>query len=221
MTDQEYLKAVLEDQRLTDDSPEVARLEQVRDDVADLLADEFGSGPELREGGSKAKGTMIREDHDLDLPYYVANDDTSVGETIKEIYENVEAALQTAYKTERKGVAVRLLDAEEGSDLSVDVIPGRFTNGDGGDAFLFPSSTAKERVQTNLETHVSHVRDSGVVDAICLMKLWRTRRGIEVKTFALELLTIDQLEGHASSSLPDQLTRVWTEFRDRMHELTI
>ncbi len=221
MTDQDYLRKVLEGQTLSDDSKELKDLEKHKKDVERLLKRKFGSGPQLREGGSKAKGTMILEAYDLDLPYYFAHEDESGGETIKEIYEKVEKALQEEYRTASKGVAVRLLDAEKDTDFHVDVIPGRFIDGKQGDAFLYPSSTDKERLQTNLTIHVEHVRDSGVVDAIRLLKLWKVRRAIGVKTFALELLTIDILDGKANLTLPNQLKRVWTEFRDNMDTLNI
>lgn len=221
MTDDEYLQKVLEEQTLAKDSDEMAKLEQHRKDVEALLKKEFGSGPKLREGGSKAKGTMVKEAYDLDLPYYFARDDESAGKTIREIFERVETALQRSYRTRRKGVAVRLLDCEQGTDFHVDVAPGRYVDGDDGDAFLYPSTSDKERLQTNLETHVRHVRDSGSTGAVRLLKIWRARRNIEVKTFALELLTIDILVDKKKLALPDQLKAVWTEFRDNLQNRTI
>ncbi|MDP3909850.1 MAG: hypothetical protein Q8Q14_05625 [Gemmatimonadales bacterium] len=221
MTDQEYLQAVLDEQTLAEDGQEIKDLDQHRKEVKSLLTAKFGPRPALREGGSKAKGTMVREAYDLDLAYYFAHQDTSGGETIEEIYENVERVLQGQYHVQRKGVAVRLFDPEGDIDFHVDVIPGRFINGDDGDAFLYPATSDKERLQTNLETHLDHVRESGVVDAIRLQKLWKARRGIGLKTFALELLVIDSLEGKQNLSLPKQLTHVWTGFRDNIENLTI
>jgi len=221
MTDEEYLRKVLEEQTLAEDGEELRNLEQHRKAVERLLKTEFGSGPALREGGSKAKGTMVREAYDLDLPYYFPRDDESGGETIKEIFERVEKVLQREYRTQRKGVSVRLLDCEQGTDFHVDVVPGRFVDGDDGDAFLYPSTSDKERLQTNLETHIEYVRDSGVVDAIRLLKLWKARRQIGIKTFGLELLTIDLLASRKNLTLPNQLKRVWTEFRDEIDNLTI
>lgn len=221
MSDDDYLKKVLQQQELDDDSAEVAKLEQHRNDVEGLLMKEFGDGATLREGGSKAKGTMIKEAYDLDLLNYFSHEDDTAGETIEEIYDNTEEALQKKYRTVRKGVAVRLLDCDSDEDFYVDVIPGRFIDGDDGDAFLYPSSTDKERLQTNIDVHVAHVKNSGVIDAIRLMKLWRVRRGINIKTFALELLTINCLKHKKKASLSDQLVHVLTEFRDNIDDLVI
>ena len=68
MTDQEYLNAVLEDQSLADDSEELEELREHRDAVEALLREAYGScSPTIKYGGSKAKGTLIRESYDLDL----------------------------------------------------------------------------------------------------------------------------------------------------------
>jgi hypothetical protein len=220
MTDQEYLERVLQDQDLADDSAEMKELRRRREEVEQLLRDEFGSKPVIRYGGSKAKGTLIKESYDLDMTCYFPADDDSGGENLKEIFENVDGALGKKYRTQRKGSAIRILD-KEGIDFHIDVVPGRFVEGKGGDVFLYRSSGEKERLKTNLDKHIEHVKNSGVVDAIRLMKLWNARRRIGIKSFALELLTIDQLELKKAAALPDQLKHVWTQFRDRMDELNI
>jgi len=164
---------------------------------------------------------MIKEAYDLDLTCYFPRDDDSAGETVRAIFESVEKSLQKKYKTESKGSAIRVLDCLNLTDSHIDVVPGRFVDGDEGDVFLFPTSGEKERLKTNLDTHISHVKDSGVVEAIRLMKLWKVRRGIAVKTFAIELLTIDALAGEASQRLPEQLRSVWTQLRDSIDTITI
>lgn len=221
MTDEQYLKAVLAGQDLEEDGPEMKDLAERRRDVERILRRRFGKEPVMKVGGSVAKGTTNRESYDLDLPFYFPRDDESGGKTIREIYENVEEALQEHYHTERKGVAVRLYEREKGTDFHTDVVPGRYIDGDSGDAFLYPANTEKERLQTNLEVHIAHVKDSGVVDAIRLQKLWRVRRNLSVKTFALELLTIDLLATRKHDKLPDQMIHVWTEFRDNIDDLCI
>ena len=221
MIDEEYLRKVLQEQTLVEGGKELTSLAQHRKDVDQLLKKEFGHGRALREGGSKAKGTMVKEAYDLDLLYYFHRDDESAGETIREVFEGVEEVLQEQYRTQRKGVAVRLLDCEQGTDFHVDVVPGRFVSGDNGEAFLYPAGSDKERLQTNLDTHIEHVRDSGVVGAIRLLKLWKARRQICIKTFGLELLAIDLLVGKKSLAVTDQLMHVWTQLRDNMDNLSV
>jgi hypothetical protein len=222
MTDQEYLEAVLADQTLAEDSEELKSLRQHRKDVEALLRKKFGFAPSIRYGGSYKKRTMIKESFDLDITCYFPRDDESAGTTLKEIYQTVEEALREKYWTNPKGSAIRLQSRDDyRSDFHIDVVPGRFVNGKEGDVHLFRSTGEKAYLKTNLDIHISHVRDSGVVPVIRLLKLWALQNYVGIKTFALELLVIDLLEGRKSRSLPNQLEHVLTQFRDSIDDLSI
>jgi hypothetical protein len=60
-------------------------------------------------------------------------------------------------------------------------------------------------LKTNLDVHIAHIRDSGVVDANRLVKLLRVRKALHVKQFAFELLIVKLLSGSTRKSLEDQL----------------
>ena len=226
MSDQ-YLKDVLKSQNLAEDSDQLKTLRDHRADVEAILRKQFEeSSPTIRYGGSVAKGTLILESYDLDVICYFKHEDTSAGETLKDIYYNTKAALQNDYLVEEKPSALRLKSRdvnEWGTDFHIDVVPGRYTDDEESDTFLYQSSGEKCRLKTNLETHIAHVKDSGVIDAIRLMKLWRVRNGLAatVKNFALELLTIKLLEGKKDRALTDQMKHVWTELRDNHASLSI
>jgi len=221
MTDNEYLKKILDAQTLKEGSTELEDLRKHRDDVDGLLRKKFSS-PMIRYGGSKAKGTMIKEGYDLDVICYFENDDTSAGETLKDIYTNVRAALADDYFIEEKPSALRLKGCDKSNpDFHVDVVPGRFTDDEKQDAFLYRSSGEKGRQKTNLQKHIDHVNDSDVHDAIRLMKLWRSRNAIAIRHFVLELMTIERLKGKSGKPLTDQVVHVWTELRDNIDEIVI
>ena len=81
---------------------------------------------------------MIKESYDLDLTcYFPHQDDASQGNSLRDIYEEVEGVLASKYLTQRKASAIRLLDAQSGADFHVDVVPGRFVEGKDGDVFLY------------------------------------------------------------------------------------
>jgi len=225
MKSNEYLAKVLASQTLGEDSAELTALEKHRAEVEKLLRDHFkDASPTIRYGGSKAKGTMIRDAYDLDIVCYFPNDDTSAGDTLDDIYNNVQKALETKYLVEPKCSALRLKDLNpltRGVDFHIDVVPGRFTDDKKSDTFLYISTGEKKRLKTNLDVHVKHVRDSGVVDAIRLMKLWRVRNGLSVRNFILELAVIKLLKTKKDASLSMQLEHVWTEFRDNIEELSV
>jgi hypothetical protein len=113
------------------------------------------------------------------------------------------------------------MDPKGDADFHIDVVPGRFVEGKDGDVFLYPSSGNKEWLKTNLDVHIDYVRDSGVVDAIRLMKLWRERNHMQVKTFVLELLTIKLLDGKQGKKLTHQLLHIWEKLRDNIKSIAI
>lgn len=223
MTNNEYLNEILESQTLDDDGDELKLLRRRRNDVDKLLRKKYGSSPSIRYGGSKAKGTMIKDSYDLDVICYFDNDDTTAGETLQEIYEAVAETCEDDYYVERKPSAVRLKckDSDDIEDYHIDVVPGRFVDDNRDDVFLYRHSAEKGRQKTNLDVHIDHVKDSGVVNSIRLTKFWRVRNEMSVRNFILELLTIELLKDKKNKSLADQLTHVWTELRDNIDDITI
>jgi hypothetical protein len=167
---------------------------------------------------------MIRESYDLDIICYFPHDDTAAGETLEDIYNNVRSALEKKYLVEPKTSALRLKHADReclGADFHIDVVPGRFTDDSKTDTFLYQDGAEKKRLKTNIDVHIEHVRDSGVGDAIRLVKLWKIRNGLTLKHFVLELAVIRLLSEKKNKSLSAQLEHVWTELRDNIGELVV
>jgi hypothetical protein len=223
MTNEEYLNNILESQTLDANGDELNQLRRRRTEVEDLLRGKYGNAPSIRYGGSKAKGTMILESYDLDVICYFDNGDKTAGDTLQDIYESVAETCEGDYYIERKPSAVRLKckDADTVEDYHIDVVPGRFVDQDRDDVFLYRHSAEKGRQKTNLDVHIDHVKESGLVDAIRLTKLWRVREQLSVRNFILELLTIELLKGMKGKPLTEQLTYVWTELRDNIDGITI
>lgn len=218
MTTNEYLTGVLKQQNLDDESQEMKDLRAHREDVETLLRNEFReSSPTIRYGGSRAKGTLIRESYDLDIICYFPEDESAAGTSLEEIYNNVKKALEREYFVEPKNSSLRLMnrDAKKPNrDFHIDVVPGRYVDEKRTDCFIHQNNAEKERLKTNLQAHIDHVRNSGVVDAVRLLKLWKTRRMIGVKQFVWELLVIDLLKGKKAWVVEDQLRHVWETIRD-------
>lgn len=223
MSDEQYLKDVLAAQTLANDSDDMKALRDERDRVEKILRAKYAScGFTVRYGGSKAKGTLIKEMYDLDIVFYLHSGENGAGDTLKDIFFNVAATLRDDYNVTEKTSALRLRrkDATD-TDLHIDVVPGRFTSDEKTDCYLYQNGGDKERLKTNLDTHIAHVRDSGVVDAVCLLKLLRVRRGLSIKQFAWELLAIKLLEGKKSKSLSDQLDHVLKSIEDSESAISI
>jgi hypothetical protein len=191
METKDFFDNLIASQKLED-----AQLEQLRDhraEVESVLRDAFGDDPKIRYAGSKAKGTMIAESYDLDIISYFPHE---TDKSLKEIREEVQAALSTKYIVEPKTTALRIknLENEVQTDYHIDVVPGRFIDETETDAFLHVYYGEKERMQTNIETHVAFIRDSGFQNTIKLMKLWKVRNDVPLKTFILEILVVRALK---------------------------
>lgn len=223
MTDDEFLKALLDSQTLKEDDPELADLRAKRDEVETLLRDKLGEAkPTIRYSGSYKKGTLVKESYDLDIAVYFPNQDDGAGKTLAEIHESVRKVLAEKYSVDVKTSAIRLRSSG-GVDFHVDVVPGRYVDESREDVFLHRTTGDKARLKTNLDVHLEHIRGSGVVDAIRLVKLWRNRNGLTgaFKTFVLELAVVDILKTMKSGALSAQLKRVLTRFRDDIDDITV
>jgi len=219
MTPNEYLEKILEVQTLAQDSKELKTLREKRDEIECHLRKTFGSSPTLRYGGSHAKGTLVKDSYDLDVVCYFPRVDSDAGETLEGIYNRVRDTLLPHYHVEPKGSALRIKGLDH-VDFHIDVVPGRFVSEDTDDVFLYRSSGDKCRLKTNIATHIKHVRNSGVTKAIRLMKVWRTRHGLQLKTFVLELIVIDTLAG-STASLDKQARKVLERLRDQADWISV
>lgn len=209
-TTNEYLQAVLDSQVLSDDSDEMKELRTHRDEVEEILRDKFGdASPTIRYGGSKAKGTLIKESYDLDIVCYFPSGEDGAGATLREIFENVQQALAAHYTALPKTSAIRLHASSTTSlDFHIDVVPGRFTDDKKGDCYLYQNGADKERLKTNLNVHIDLIRDAGVTPALRLLKLWRHRKGLPIKNFVWELLCIKLLSDVKQKPLNEQIHHV-------------
>lgn len=212
MTPEKYLQELLGSQDLT--SQREKDLQGYKKGITDYLRSEFDTEPVIRYAGSWAKGTMIRDRYDLDIVCYFPSSDTR---TIKEIRSDVAALLSRKYLTSAKASAERILDLKGATaprDFHIDVVPGRFIAGT-KDVFLHVAYGDKERMQTNLKTHIDHIANSGCVPVIRLVKLWSHRNNVPIKTFILELFVVEALSGsHSKNDLKKSFLKVLKSFKD-------
>jgi len=226
MTPQEYLQEILKNQTLLENSDELKALREERKKVEELLSVSFQkSNPTIRYGGSMAKGTMIRENYDLDIICYFNNGDDLAGKTLEEIYNNVKKILETKYRVVTKTSALRLENKDPkqfGVYFHIDVTPGRYTDDKKNDAFLYQNSGKEKRLKTNLQIHIDLVKDSGLIDTIKLTKLWKIRNGLAIKTFALELLVIEALKKMNDAKGVDVcLKKLWEQLGGNIDNIKI
>lgn len=192
-----------------------------REEVEGYLREKFGQEPMIRYAGSKAKGTMIAENYDLDIVCYFPHDKDA---TIKEIHDSVQRVLSLKYVIKPKASAVRIkgIDNNVETDYHIDVVPGKFIESDDGDVFLHVVYGEKERIQTNIDTHIAYVKDSGCQDVIKLMKIWKERNGVPFKTFVLEIAIVETLKGlNNKDDFSRSLRKIFTFLRDEIESVRL
>jgi hypothetical protein len=89
-------------------------------------------------------------------------------------------------------------------DFHIDVIPGKFSSTNGDYAYIFYSET-NGRFKTSIEIHTDYVLNSHRQNIIKLLKLWKIRKQVPIKTFILEGLIIEGCKGMARINLEPQL----------------
>ena len=214
MTPEKFLQDLLNSQNLKPEQE--VNLKAHKKEVTDYLIAEFqDKNPTIKYAGSYEKGTMIRDCYDLDIVCYFPETDTR---TLKEIRNDVSDHLNIKYVMEDKASAERILNlkgATTPQSYHIDVVPGRFISGS-SDVFLHLAEGEKERLQTNLKTHISHIKDSGCVPVIRLVKIWAHRNNVKVKTFVLELFVVEVLNGSRSKDdLKVSFLKVLEEMKNR------
>jgi hypothetical protein len=167
---------------------------------------------------------MIRDSFDLDISCYFKHEEDEAGETLEEIYNNVRKTLETKYIVTPKTSALRLENKNAdkyGVYFHIDVVPGRFVDDKEQDTYLYQKDGDKDRLQTNLDKHIDHIKNSGLTDVIKLVKYWRTRKGLQIRTFVLELLVVEVLRKNPPDTLEGRLKKFWKTLTEEIEEIKI
>lgn len=163
---------------------------------------------EVSFSGSYAKGTGIKGSTDVDL--FISLHPQTPG-TLKEIYDNLYAYLtQKGYAPRRQNVSIGLTY----SSLLVDLIPARKQAGNTNDHSLFLNK-AQTWTQTNVQTHINKIQQSGRLDEIRAIKIWRNLNRLSFPSFYLELTVLDALYGKNKNQPAGNVMTVLEYLRDK------
>lgn len=213
MTGHEYLAGILANQAIQD----MSEMQKARQGIEACLRSVYGTGPRLYYAGSYGKDTMIKASYDLDIVMYVPPGETP---TLHDLYWGVFNTLKRGgYIVTQKDVAIRLPYHTSGFN-HIDVVPGRYIDANATYANLYRSET-DSRLQTSIKIHIDTIKDSGVRDVIRLVKLWNVLHGLGVRSFALELLTINALKGQNLNGYDSKLPAVLRYLRDTIQSVRL
>lgn len=213
MTNESYLRELLNGQNLNDN--QIRNLRLHRDIIEEQIRKGIKGTPKAYYGGSYAKNTLIQASYDLDIVFYWPSDSPF---SLESLYRTAESVLDKNWKTViKKKVG---LEIPFQGDFHIDVIPGKFSSKDENYAYLYNNKTGG-RFQTSIYIQVDFVKKSGRQDVIRLMKLWKKRKNVPIKTFILESCVIEGCKGYDRSILESQLLAAFRYLRDNIQNSKI
>jgi hypothetical protein len=162
---------------------------------------------ELTPSGSIAKGTAISGPSDVDV---LVSLDHTLGMSLKDIYESLFRRMTAeGYAPRRQNVSLGL----GVNGWKVDLVPGRRQSSLTDDHSIWSHKMQSHR-ETNIHEHVRLVANSGRINEIKLVKVWRKLHGLEFPSYLLEVVTIDALHGNSSSDIASNFSRILVYIRD-------
>ena len=159
--------------------------------------------------GSLAKGTGISIGTDADI--FISVSSTTPG-TLADLYETLfNAVTQAGYIARKQNVSI----GTTVNGYKIDLVPGRRQSQHGSDHSLYKSKSGSW-IQTNINTHINHVKGCNRIEEIRLAKIWRQLHNLEFPSFYLEMAVIDSLKYSTVGNLSDNFLKVIDFFRDSL-----
>ncbi len=181
MTSDEYLRYVLTQHVLPAAPGSAALAKQTIEPLIKGLAGRFLLGFDY--SGSIAKGTGIKASTDVD---FFISLDPQTPHDLGDIYKKLGEYFQgNGYVIRKQNVSIGITV----NNLSVDLVPGRKHPGYTNDHSLFRSK-ANTWTQTNVATHIKTVAESGRLEEIRALKIWRKLHSLNFPSFYLEMSAI-------------------------------
>ena len=159
--------------------------------------------------GSLAKGTGISIGTDADIFISVSS---SIPGTLAYLYGTLyNAVSQAGYTARKQNVSI----GTTVNGYKIDLVPGRRQSQYGNDHSLYKNKTGNW-TQTNINTHINHVKGSNRIEEIRLAKIWRQLHNLDFPSFYLEMAVIDSLKYSKVGDLSNNFLKVLEFFRDNL-----
>ena len=200
-----YLRSIIIKHSVSSDFAKLLSISSAQTAVSKIITDWAGGQLyEIKPSGSVAKGTAISSSADLDLFISLKSDTV---ETWQELHDKLQAHLKSlGYQTRLQNVSIAIVH----SGIKVDLVLGKKFSSPSGSVGGFLGShdhTIRTRknsswTKTNIEAQIKAVRDSGKIDEIKLIKIWRNINGLDFPSIYLELSVLNALKNQALFGTP-------------------
>lgn len=197
MDNEKYLRKILAEQNLNQNQNR--QLKELRMKIRDQLEEILEEKPTVYYAGSFRKKTMIKASYDLDIVLYWSS---KVSSTVKNLYTKVGSELQKNWNRLR----AKKVGWEIGfdGDFHIDVIPGKRKHKSYREAYLYNRET-DGRFLTSINKQVNYIKRRRRSSVIKLVKLWKIKNEVPIKTFIPELMVVIGCKGLRRRDLGLQL----------------
>jgi len=214
MTADEYVGSIVRKYNVFGDLESITKTSVVNPLVN--IVKEWAGGQliDIYLSGSRAKGTAINLSSDIDLFISLKSDTTN---PLKEIYNSLYDKLL------HQGLTLRKQNVSIGVSYgghSIDFVPGKKREGNTNDHSIYRRKV-DSWTQTNINTHINLVKNSGRVTEIIALKVWCKLHGLEFPSIYLELLVLEALNNRINNQPAANILTVLQYLRDSFVDKTI
>jgi hypothetical protein len=157
--------------------------------------------------GSYAKKTAIKGFTDIDLFISLSSKTPA---TLSEIYGSLsEYIKKVGYPVREQNVSIGI----ELSNFKIDLVPAKRQAESLWDHSIYRRK-AKTWIKTNVNRHIAFVKNSGRLNEIRAIKIWRNLNSLEFPSFYLELSVINALKGCMPFRLASNIIKVFEYLSD-------
>lgn len=167
---------------------------------------------EIEYSGSTAKGTATTFGSDVDLFIPLNN---SVGYTLETYYNGLFNVLVN-YNPKKQNVSIRI----RYSNYDIDIVPGRLIDGYRNYFNLYKNKTGTW-ILTNIYDNIKLIKESGRINEIIAIKIWRDRHGLDISSTLLELIVIRALKYQTTYDISSNVSKVLNYIKEEILSLKI
>ena len=195
--DERFLRSLLNSQNLS--STQKLNLTKQRRAVKSIIEAKFEKNLRYFSVGSKKRKTIIGEvcDYDLVLCWHQTSE-----LSIQSIYKAIGVELQNKWKKVRsKGITWKVPFSKS---FHVDVIPAKAIDDDYNMMEVYNSDLEKP-IKTSFSVHIKVLQKQFAGQIVRLLKIWKVKKMVPIKTFVLEQLVVQSLQNSTGEPLEVKL----------------
>ena len=160
---------------------------------------------EVKDSGSRAKGTAISIASDVDYLLSLTSDCGTNNGGLKGVYDSLHVSLLKRYPSTRpQNVSFRI----DLNGLEVDITPASKYAGNTNYHSLYVSKKNTWK-QTNIQKHINDISLSGRTNEIKILKIWRELNRLDFPSIYLEYLLVNHILLNKSLNSDSLGDNVW------------